>query len=161
MSAIISPCGTYRYKLTREVGAGSNRVLFVMLNPSTADATQDDATIRSCTRFAREWGCSCFTVVNLFAYRATDPKELLRARGDIIGPENDRIVLEEIRAHEGYANPACEVVAAWGAHRAAQSRFAWFKEQTRGLKIMCLGTTKDGSPKHPLYLSPKTQLFPF
>lgn len=98
MSAIISDCGTYRYLLTRATGvtlfeSQARTVNFIMLNPSTADATADDPTIRRCIRFAMAWDYERLVVTNLFAFRATDPGDLRFAK-DPIGPENDRHIIE-------------------------------------------------------------------
>src|SRR3954454_15761859 len=96
-NAVISACGRYRYLLSRQVGPGLRTATFIMLNPSTADATNDDPTIRRCIGFARQWGCGRLAVLNLFAVRATDPAEMKRA-DDPVGPENrdwfDRHLLE-------------------------------------------------------------------
>ena len=107
MSAYISECGQYRYLLTRDVASiGNGTVTFVCLNPSTADATEDDPTIRRCTRFAREWGYAQLKVVNLYAYRSTDPSQLARVP-DPVGPENDDILSAVLGSSD------C-IVAAWG-----------------------------------------------
>ena len=84
--AVISDCGKYRYRLTRKWGYG-RPCGFIMLNPSTADALHDDPTIRRCVGFAKAWGCGALIVVNLFAVRATSPREMMRA-DDPVGPEN-------------------------------------------------------------------------
>lgn len=147
-SADLSTCGKYRYHLTREWGFGGRTMLFVMLNPSTADAMQDDPTIRRCMRFAKDAGFDGIGVVNLFAYRATDPDELKRG-GDIIGRANDVTIVNAAR------KASC-VVLAWGAHGDA------YKQRVRDvvvkLTVACssslnhLGLTASGQPKHPLYL---------
>src|SRR4051812_26865304 len=107
-NAVISACGRYRYLLTRQVGPGPRAATFIMLNPSTADATKDDPTIRRCIGFARQWGCGRLSVLNLFAFRATDPAAMKRA-DDPVGPENkdwfERILTD---AGEG------RVVCGWG-----------------------------------------------
>src|SRR5215510_5582686 len=89
--AVLSDCGRYRYMLRRTWDHSKPRVLFVMLNPSTADAEIDDATIRSCIRLAKGAGYGSFEVVNLYALRATDPAELQRA-DDPVGPKNNDII---------------------------------------------------------------------
>lgn len=145
-TAQISEDGRYRYMLGRSWGAG-HRARFIMLNPSTADASQDDPTIRRCIGFARRWGLGGITVVNLYAYRATNPREL----GDVedpVGPENDRWIRWAV------AGPG-PVVAAWGVHgspvRAGQVlRIAG--------DVECLGVTKAGAPRHPLYVRGDTEL---
>jgi hypothetical protein len=154
MNAIISSCEKYRYVLTRSLDSivrWHRPVLFIMLNPSTADATQDDPTIRRCVNFAKREGMTQLTVVNLFAYRVTDPKELLRAENPI-GPENDHHLFDEIAKHE-------LTIAAWGSHPFAKERAAEVIKKF-GASLMCLGTTKDGSPRHPLYLKNDAVLRP-
>lgn len=151
--AALSPCKRYRYSLTRSWGAPvfaevRARVLFVMLNPSTADADRDDATIRKCTAYARRWGYASLEVVNLFAWRATDPKELQRApdRGeDIVGPRNDEHIVTAVQR-------AQLVIAAWGKlHRSLEPRGRHVRTLI-GDSARCLWLNGDGSPGHPLYL---------
>lgn len=150
--AILSEDGLYRYRLWRELppwmGTYERRTMvFVMLNPSTADATKDDPTIRRCIHFARREGCTRLEVVNLFAYRSPHPSDMrdaMEAGIDIGGPEN--------LTHAGpVLHYAAIVVAAWGANI---DRFPP-SDLTRRLAsnpipLHCLGTTKDGHPKHPL-----------
>src|SRR5580765_5070589 len=108
--ATISPDGKYRYLLSREYEDGMfGTVLFVMLNPSTADATKDDATIRRCVGFTKRWGYSTLEVVNLFAFRATHPRDLWKA-DDPVGPDNDVTISDAVRR-------AQLIVAAWGVCR--------------------------------------------
>ncbi len=114
--AIVSACGRYRYSLTRVWNPALPRIYFVMLNPSTADATQDDPTIRKCRGFASRAGAGSLKVVNLYALRSTDPNALLAAAWeDRIGPENDWHM-------RGAMNRAGRVVFAWGARRAVDDR---------------------------------------
>jgi hypothetical protein len=96
-SAVVSPCGTYRYLLTRQLGAGTRLGTFIMLSPSTADAERDDATIRKCVGFARRLGCAGLQIVNLFALRAADPAAL-RLADDPVGSENAVWIGRAIRA---------------------------------------------------------------
>ena len=150
--AVISPCGRYRYLLRRTWDYQRPRSLFIMLNPSTADAQVDDATIRSCKRLALGLGHGSFEVVNLFGWRATDPDELIEAN-DAIGPDNDRIIEAAVAR--------CDVaICAWGAHPMATSRAARVRDMVRSMRpaIYCLGTTKAGAPRHPLYIKSGTQL---
>lgn len=119
--------------------------MFVGLNPSTADAEQDDPTIRRCIGFAKEWGYGELLMGNLFAFRATNPA-IMAAADDPIGPDND-MWLNEL------AEEASLVIAAWGAHPIAASRAQQVVETLDDVK--CLGVTKGGHPRHPLYL-PKT-----
>lgn len=145
--AEISECGTYRYTLHRQLKQGIRWVkpaLFIMLNPSTADAVQDDPTIRRCIGFAEREGCTSLTVVNLFALRATDPRELSK-HADPVGPLNDQRIEEMIDEHS-----LGIVVAAWGSHPMARKRGKDVVAKFGPFK--CLGITKGGSPKHPLYI---------
>lgn len=145
--AVISPCGLYRYRLYRRWAHGAP-MLFVMLNPSTADATEDDPTIRRCIGFAKREGMPAIEVVNLFAYRATDPADLAKA-ADPVGPENTRHILEAAIA-------AGRVVAAWG--KSVPSRLRARPAQILALlsnraSVYAIG--KAGEPpaaRHPLYL---------
>lgn len=143
-TAILSPCERYRYTLGRWWGTGPY-VAFVMLNPSTADATIDDATIRRCIAYARSWQYGGLAVVNLYAFRATDPSDLWQQR-DPIGPENDAYLLQ-------VCDDAAEVVCAWGVH-AQKCRAAEVVERlTRHeIKLAVLKELRDGSPGHPLDL---------
>lgn len=145
MSATFSECGQYRYSLTRDIGAlgAEGTVTFVGLNPSTADATTDDPTIRRCIRFARDWGYDRLKMMNLYAYRATDPKRMLVA-ADPVGPENDH--------HLSVAFGGSDlIVAAWGVN-AGGARLVDFYDTFSGWQFHCLGTTKHGDPRHPLYV---------
>lgn len=146
-SAVLSPEGMYRYRLDRSWAEGP-RILFVMLNPSTADGTQDDPTLRRCIRFARDWGYGSLTVANLYAYRATAPAELKKA-ADPVGPECDLHL-------ERCAGEAALVVAAWGMH--AQPERAEQVRRLLGPKVMALAWTKAGQPRHPLYVRGDTTL---
>lgn len=141
--ARLSEDGLYRYALGRRWGDGPP-LRFVMLNPSTADASVDDPTIRRCVGFARAWGYDALTVLNLYALRATDPRELWRA-GDPVGPQNDAYL--QIAAESGVGT----TVVAWGAN-ARPDRVAAFRELFAEHEVYCLGVTKAGQPKHPLYL---------
>lgn len=143
-SAVISDCGTYRYRLSRSWAAGP-RMLFVMLNPSTADASIDDPTIRRCIGFAKRQGCGFLQVVNLFAYRATDPDALLNCPVDPVGPENYRHI-------KAATEEATYVVAAWGAHKSATPAAVSILPPRASLIALCLGRTKSGAPRHPLYV---------
>lgn len=148
-SAVISKCERYRYRLERRWGRGSY-CLFVMLNPSTADASKDDPTIRKCVGFAKRWGHAALVVVNLFAWRATDPHELTAAE-DPVGGENDGYL---IRAAAG----AGTIVAAWGRHGRLRNRDVQVKRLLEHHTLNALGSNKDGTPKHPLYVPHETQL---
>lgn len=150
-AAVLSADGLYRYRLTRTWDEESPVLAWVMLNPSTADATADDPTIRRCVGFARTWGYGGIVVVNLFACRATDPEQIGRF-ADPIGPDNDAHLVDVARQH-------C-TIAAWGAsvphywrHR-PPAIVAQLQEADVALHHM--GLTKNGSPRHPLYLAGAT-----
>ena len=149
MTAILSPCGRYRYRLERDLGAlagGLGACAFIMLNPSTADATTDDPTIRRCIGYARAWGFVRLIVGNAYAWRSTDPAGLWTAGPGPVGPDNDQH-LEQI------ARDAELVVCAWGANikpdRAAAARQAI---ERAGRQPHALAFTAAGQPRHPLYL---------
>jgi hypothetical protein len=136
--------GPYRYLLWRR-WADAASLLFVMLNPSTADAERDDPTIRRCIGFARAWGFGAVEVVNLFAWRATYPRELRRAR-DPIGPDNDRVILEAAARNQA-------IIAAWGNHGAFGERDRQVAALLAPFGARCLGArTSGGAPRHPLYV---------
>lgn len=151
--------GRYRYSLWRIWDQTLPSCTWIMLNPSTADAEMDDPTIRRCMAFAKSWGCGGIYVVNLFAFRATDPQALKSATGDICGPDNEHWVREAISAAKG--GP---IVAAWGTHgrfRDEDQRMMYFLRMELDVQVQCLGRTKDGHPRHPLYVSAATKLEPF
>lgn len=150
-SAEFSPCGRYRYTLERQWNLGpydpqARRVLWVMLNPSTADEERNDPTVTRCVLFSQRWGFDGLVVVNLFALRATDPRDLYRAHPDeVVGEENDQhIVSQRLRCHR--------VVAAWGAHGALQGRASEVLHLLAPDPVLCLGRTTLGYPRHPLYM---------
>jgi hypothetical protein len=140
--AYISACGKYRYSIERVWDRQLPSVLFIGLNPSVADAEVDDPTLNRCIRFAKDWGYGGVFVGNLFAYRATDPKELTRI-GDPVGPEND-VWLARLRTAVDLA------VAAWGYRGALHDRAAMVAQNLG--RLHCLGTTRSGAPRHPLYV---------
>jgi hypothetical protein len=149
VDAVISGDGKYRYVLRRSLGSilrWHKPMLFIMLNPSTADAETDDPTIRRCMAFAKREGATHLNVVNLFALRATDPNELLSSE-DPIGPENDTHIAQEIRN-----NGMLPVICAWGAHKFATKRAGEVTSKGAPGGFVCFGQTKSGMPKHPLYL---------
>ncbi len=144
--AIVSPCGTYRYRLSRHWSPGTETALFIMLNPSTADASQDDPTIRKCTNYARAWGFARLEVVNLYAFRATRPADLHAALDSAVGPDND----DHIRAATRSADL---VVAAWGAWKFAEPRAREVRRIIEPIaRLHCLARSMSGAPRHPLYL---------
>ena len=145
-TAVYSPCEAYRYALTRVWQPEGRKVLFVMLNPSTATEVQNDPTVERCERRARALGYGAFRVCNIFAYRATDPRQM-RAQADPVGPLNDRAIADS-------ADWADAVVCAWGTHGAYRDRGAAVESLLRatGKPLYHLGLSKDGHPKHPLYI---------
>jgi hypothetical protein len=155
-SAVISTCGRYRYLLTRRVGPGPRTATFIMLNPSTADATNDDPTTRRCIGFARHWGCGKFIVLNLFAVRATAPSDMKSAK-DPVGPENKQWFDQTLRGSSN--GPA---ICAWGVHGAHMDQDLTVLEWlASSCKLKALGITRDGHPRHPLYVPYAADLVPF
>lgn len=158
--AVFSPDRAFRYALTRTWGEGRT-VAWVMLNPSTADAFTDDATIRRCRNFSRAAGAfGGLIVVNLFALRATSPAEM-RAHPDPVGPRNNDVLARLADGSRGYGIGAW--VAAWGAHGAHRGRDRDVEDLLRrcGVTLHCLGLTKDEHPKRPLYLPSNAALRPY
>lgn len=141
-SAKFSDCRKYRYSLWREWDASKGYVMFIGLNPSTADETLDDPTIRRCMAFARAWGYGALCMTNLFAYRSTDPYEMQEIAFPI-GADNNMVLLE-------LAADAAIVVAAWGVHGTHRGRNEEVKRIIPCLHYLRL--TKDNHPGHPLYL---------
>lgn len=144
VGAAFSPDRNYRYALWRRWEQNAPYALFIGLNPSTADEREDDHTIRRCKRFAADWGYGAVYMANLFALRATDPKIML-AHDEPIGPDND-VWLQDL------ARGAGVIVGAWGAHGGHMQRDERVMTLLDAHKLMCLGTTKDGKPRHPLYI---------
>lgn len=146
-TAVVSGDGRYRYRLSRTWGTEVPMV-FIMLNPSTADAEQDDPTIRRCIGFAKREGCEGIVVVNLFAYRAANPKSLWQQPfTERVGPDNDDHIAWAFRHASIHGSP---IVAAWGSHPQASTQAVRIAQ--RGVRLQCLGRTKDGDPRHPLYV---------
>jgi hypothetical protein len=143
--AVFSADGDHRYVLRREWDTEGGVAVFIGLNPSTAEADVDDPTVRKCWTWASEWDFGSMAMLNLYAYRATDPKEL-RAKRDLLG-DNDAYI-------RAVASESGMVIAAWGNSRYAKSREAEVVALLLEIRktLWCLGTCKDGSPRHPLYL---------
>jgi hypothetical protein len=148
--------GGYRYLLWRTWDPARPRLLWVLLNPSTAGERADDPTLRRCAGFSRAWGFGGLELVNLFAWRATDPRELQRAT-DPIGPENDCcLVAAATRAHG--------IIVAWGGRGRYQRRDRAVCALLSGHAphgLCCLGTTHTGCPRHPLYVARSASLVPY
>lgn len=159
--AMLSDCRTYRYELARIWDDSTPPVLFVGMNPSTADEESDDPTIRRCIRFARDWGYGGLLMGNLFAFRATDPKALpgigsgplVNAVGEVSPWEHGQRQNVNDKWLTSMSKRAGLVVAAWGAIRMP---YGW-EERPRAVHHLlgpmhALGLTKDGHPRHPLYM---------
>ena len=143
----------YRYTLHRQWSEAHFTLPIIMLNPSTADETEDDPTIRRCVEFATRDGFGGIHVVNLFAIRATDPNELWDFL-DPIGPENDDHIGNMARAAAHFHVP---VLCAWGAHPMAKDRQHDVLAMLMNVETVCLGRTAAGRPRHPLYLRSDTK----
>lgn len=157
--AEFSDCGLYRHLLFRIWDAALPPLIFVMLNPSTADEVEDDPTIRRCIAYAKREGAGGVWVANLFTFRATKPKDL-RAAENPIGPH----------AYEAYEHcfdeqqrSGATIVAAWGSHGAflSQDQAFWLHADRRKAKVRCLGLTKERHPRHPLYVKGDQPLEPY
>ncbi len=144
--AVYSDCERYRYSLTRVWEPGGKRALFIMLNPSTATEVQNDPTVERCERRARTLGFGAFRVLNIFAWRATDPRDMRRAE-DPVGPGNDAAILESL-------DWADRIICAWGTHGEHLGRGPEVAALLRaaGRPLYHLGLSKAGHPKHPLYI---------
>lgn len=155
-SAIIDATGTYRYRLERDVGPSSLVMTWVMMNPSTADAETDDHTIRRCMFYTRREGFGSMVVVNLFAYRATHPAELLRVP-DPVGPDNHGVLVDEMLNADA-------VVVAYGI---PDKRLRPMMPPVNviatelDIHLSCLGKTRSGYPRHPSRLPDATALVPY
>jgi hypothetical protein len=140
--ATFSLCRKYRYDLWRRWAEGPY-CMFIGLNPSTADETNDDPTVRRCIGYAKAWGYSALCMTNIFAWRDTDPSKM-KAAAEPVGPENDAHLVR-------LSSAAAVVIAAWGTHGAHLERGDAVQKLIRNLH--CLKLTADGSPGHPLYLA--------
>lgn len=153
--AVYSDCECYRYSLTRIWNGAGRRALFIMLNPSTATELQNDPTVERCERRARTLGFGSFTVINIFAFRATDPRKM-RAAKDPVGPENDKAILQAL-------DTADQVICAWGTHGQHLDRAHTIEQllRARNIALFILELTAGGQPKHPLYISYQKQPQPW
>jgi hypothetical protein len=141
----------FRYVLWREWDASLPKVVFIMLNPSTADALKDDPTVAKCGRFARRWGFGSLHVLNIFAFRSTDP-DVLPNVADPVGPDNDAHIRDTVSG-------AGLVVAAWGNHGALRSRSSAVRKllAESNVALHYLKMNGTGEPSHPLYLKETLQ----
>ena len=142
-AAVLSDCGRYRYRLWRKWADSEHRpILWVMLNPSTADAEIDDPTIRRCMQFSKRWGYGAMWVGNLYAFRSSDPSVLWgMGASEAHGPDNARHL-------RGMANESALTVCAWGAP--GSNGTPGHRDYWSPGGLWCIGRTKDGFPKHPL-----------
>ncbi|MEM8810634.1 MAG: DUF1643 domain-containing protein [Cyanobacteria bacterium P01_G01_bin.38] len=149
-SAIFDPTGQYRYSLERRWPAKSSmdrrKVTFIMLNPSRADAKQDDPTLRACMQFAQVWGYNVLEVVNLFAYCTADPK-VLKTVNEPIGVECDHALINA-------ADTAAQIILSWGNWGTLLGRNQAVLQLLNpyASKLFCLGINQSGQPRHPLYI---------
>lgn len=152
-AAIISDDGVYRYCAGRQWDTGLPFVSWIMLNPSTADAEVDDPTVRRCVEFSKRWGFGTLNIANLYALRATEPSKLRTYTGDPVGPRNDECIAQVCAA-------GSVIILAWGTGSYSGGRVAAVWEIIKALPVakLCLGVTKDGSPRHPLYVRGDTRL---
>ncbi len=148
--AAFSPCGTWRYTLDRDWDASLPGILFVLLNPATADAEKDDSTNTRGIRFAKAWGFGSCIFVNLFAFRTKEP-EVMKKAADPIGPDNNDFILLEARR-------ANTIVVAWGNDGTFMDRDQAVLDLLKEFNLFCMGRTNGGHPKHPLYLPNSTEL---
>lgn len=153
--ALLSPCGTYRYWLSRRWDDSRPLAVFVMLNPSEADAAEDDPTIHCCVRLAKREGFGGIHVVNLFAFR-TPERERLPDQTDPVGPDNDRHIREATRL-------GAVTIVAWGEYVVLPDRPQQVLALLRkaGVRLKCIERLKGGQPRHPLYLRKEATLVDF
>lgn len=148
--AVISQDGLFRYFLSRRWDLSGRRVAFIGLNPSTADASLDDPTIRRCVGFAKTWGGGILVMVNLFGLRSTRP-DALRGASDPVGPGNDEWMERAVATSD-------IVVAAWGNHGSLLNRSVHIRRKFAG-QLWALDLTSSGEPMHPLYIRATRQPF--
>lgn len=158
ISCVFSPCRKYRYVWRIKTNCVSkipgSTVSFIGLNPSTADEVGPDNTVRRCIDYATRWGFDYYVMLNLFGYRATDPKDM-KAVNEPTGDDNDFWI-------KSYAKTSDLIVAAWGVHGEYRNRGNDVIDLVHGTDgiLMCLGKTKHGYPRHPLYLKKDAELIP-
>ena len=154
-SAEISLCGRYRYELRRCWDFRRPAIAWIGLNPSTADADQDDPTLRRCIGFSQAWGYGALVMLNLFALRATDPRAMLAAP-EPEGPRNDEFLCGWAGPPSGRFEGVAAIVCAWGNHGAHRARAANVLQLLGDRYLLSLGVTKHGHPRHPLYVAGDT-----
>lgn len=154
----ISLCGKYRYSLERIWDSYQGTITWILLNPSTADGQKDDPTIRRLISFTKNFGYNGMYVYNLFAYRTSNPKELFQAKDPIGELNNKKFKYINKFYNEKWDAP---IILAWGNHGSYLNRDEKVLKMLKSCKLHCLGITKTGQPKHPLYLSKDTELMEF
>lgn len=145
--AVYSDCRSFRYRLSIVWDATKPKINFLMLNPSTATEKKNDPTVEGCEQRARAWGFGGLIVTNIFAIRATDPRDM-KLHPRPVGVANDHFILEAARE-------SAAVVAAWGNHGSHELRGAEVRNMlaTYEIKLDCMAINKSGEPKHPLYVA--------
>lgn len=147
--AVFSICRTWRYQLHRIWDESKPLLNVIGLNPSTADEQANDPTIERCQRRAKAMGMGGLLMTNLFAFRATDPRDM-KAALDPVGSHNDVALLSA-------ATRSSMILCAWGTHGAFKDRARYVESLLGGFDLYCLGKSKDGYPKHPLYIGYNVQ----
>lgn len=147
--ATISDCKNYRYKLSRIWDKNKPKIVFIGINPSTADDKEDDPTIRKLIAYSKAWGYGGFIIINLFAFRTAKVYDLLKIKHHF-GPENENY----LRKYTGYKT----VVVMWGAKANEINRYVAKRVLNMIENPMCFGKNADGSPKHPLFMAPNVKL---
>jgi len=152
--ATFSDCRKWRYDLWRIWDPSLQRVAFIGLNPSTADETKNDPTVKRCINYAKKWGYGGMHMLNIFGYRATDPKDM-KAFSEPIGPDNSSAICTIARE--------CElVICCWGTHGGYLGRGREVLYMLNNfMDVHCLAVTKDGYPNHPLYLKSELNPIPY
>ena len=159
--ALFSPCRRYRWRLTRSIKKSSKEIIFIGLNPSSANASNNDSTLTRVINFCRHWDYGSLTVINLFGIVATNPRHLL-LYNDPIGWRNN----SELNKHINYwsHNPMCDLWIGWGVNGNIMNRNREILEKIKKYYFKTpyiIGLTKGGHPKHPLYISKDKYLYPF
>lgn len=150
-SAIYSEDERHRLLLRRDLVSGEGAVTFIGLNPSTATAETNDPTIRRCIGFAERWGKKTLYMANLYAFRSTDPSGLWQVDDPVGNPSNDEYIKDMAKRSD-------LVIAAWGANaKRKRAKEVHHLLLSKGIRLLCLGTTKAGNPRHPLYLRADTE----
>ena len=152
--AVVSPCGFYRLRLWRRWDLEKRVLLWIMLNPSTADASVDDPTILAICDFARRWGYGGIEVVNLYSYRTKSP-EVLKSAGYPIGPGNN-LTISALVQWRAEPDQRQRVICAWGSKAQPERALAVYDMISEFVTPCALAVNKDGTPKHPLYVKRDT-----